>query len=1089
MSPAAKASIAKISIPRLFGVVERGRLFAKLEENRGRPLLWISGPPGAGKTTLAASYVESGRMPAVWYQVDAGDADSANLFHYLALAVGGFAAGQDPQLPRFLSEHVGDVAEYSRLFFRGLFAQLPAGTVVVFDNYQDAPAEAQLHEIVRNAVQEVPPGCSILCLSRERAPPGFAPLLAQGAMLSLHWDMLRLTVEETRQICAARGIGDQWLVQALHQQSEGWAAGITLMLERLGHDTLGDRELPTDTHESVFNYFAALLFDQSDDRTRRILLSLAWLPYFTEAMVDAVSGEENAGALIDGLYRRHLFTDRRPAVRPVYQFHALFRAFLQARASEQQDVALIDRHRIRCAGLLEAENDIEAAMDLRLDASDWEGAGTLALQQASTMLTSGRGKTLERWILLLPDGIFAERPYLGYWLAMAQVRSGSGNGPPGLQSALERFRNRGDAQGEILCLVALLNTAFVAFSKLDAMHEWLEALLDRVERLDVTLAADLELKVWGVLCSALFWIQPWHPWTGQAAERVGRLVAEMDAEPDVLLAAAAGALATTSMNGNFECGDRIVQATLQLAADPRANPPDATWWFVHAGFLRFFEARYEESLAFLQRAGEIADRHGMRKTFVMVDLHRCAVECRVFGWRVAGATLTECESKSEIRYPMAQAMAILLHARWQQSLGKVREAADLAMAADVATSSTGSRYQEVLLGLIEAEFVADAGRATEAAALIDRSRTLIDRSPAFDCWRASLEFVQAWLAHTQGNVAVCAERLALALSLAKHGSRRFYLRHFEKAMSILFAQALEQGIEPDLVKQVIRMFRLKPAAGAPDAWPWRIRVRSLGRFDVVVDDKPLEFSRKVPRKTLALLKVLIALGGQEVSERAVCDALWSDEEADAAGEALAITILRLRKLLGLPEAILHRGGKVALDRSLCWVDAWRLEQLASSETGDAVLEALDLYGGSFLPEDEGEPWSVASRERLRGRFIHLLATHGSALEGEGSLDAAIRFYLRGLEADPIVEAFHQGLMRCYQQLDRSTEAIGVYRRMRQVLSVVLGVSPSQESQVLYQSILQTCPAAVRDAPDASVVPLRAPGSGEKQGGRSARKRN
>jgi hypothetical protein len=68
---------------------------------------------------------------------------------------------------------------------------------------------------------------------------------------------------------------------------------------------------------------------------------------------------------------------------------------------------------------------------------------------------------------------------------------------------------------------------------------------------------------------------------------------------------------------------------------------------------------------------------------------------------------------------------------------------------------------------------------------------------------------------------------------------------------------------------------------------------------VRVGGKLLEFSRKLPRKTLLLLKAIIALGGKEVPEQALCDALWRDEDGDAARNAFAITVLRLRKLLGV----------------------------------------------------------------------------------------------------------------------------------------------------------------------------------------------
>ena len=79
-------TLAKFSRPRLYNVQKRERLFKLLDERRSHPILWIAGPPGSGKSTLVASYVEARRVPGLWFQADPGDADPATFFHYLRVA-------------------------------------------------------------------------------------------------------------------------------------------------------------------------------------------------------------------------------------------------------------------------------------------------------------------------------------------------------------------------------------------------------------------------------------------------------------------------------------------------------------------------------------------------------------------------------------------------------------------------------------------------------------------------------------------------------------------------------------------------------------------------------------------------------------------------------------------------------------------------------------------------------------------------------------------------------------------------------------------------------------------------------------------
>src|SRR5262249_24104180 len=145
-------------------------------------------------------------------------------------------------------------------------------------------------------------------------------------------------------------IGERTLLR-LFEQSEGWAAGLTLMLE--GISLVGAEDVPeaiaAETREAVFNYFAGTLFDKQPSDARQVLLRTAFLSQVTPSLAEKLSTNPNAGRVLERLHRRHLFTYRRrlgvvraPARKvrprsdePTYEYHALFRDFLVAKAQEE----------------------------------------------------------------------------------------------------------------------------------------------------------------------------------------------------------------------------------------------------------------------------------------------------------------------------------------------------------------------------------------------------------------------------------------------------------------------------------------------------------------------------------------------------------------------------------------------------------------------------------------------------------------------------------------------------------------------------------------------------------------------------------
>ena len=122
----------------------------------------------------------------------------------------------------------------------------------------------------------------------------------------------------------------------------------------------------------------------------------------------------------------------------------------------------------------------------------------------------------------------------------------------------------------------------------------------------------------------------------------------------------------------------------------------------------------------------------------------------------------------------------------------------------------------------------------------------------------------------------------------------------DEVMAELCVRALEHDIETDFVRRLVRLRHLVPRQPPLHLhnWPWPLDIDTFGHFEVRVDGTALQFAGKSQKRPLSLLKTLIALGGQDVAEARLADALWPDAEGDAAQQALATTLHRLRGLIG-----------------------------------------------------------------------------------------------------------------------------------------------------------------------------------------------
>ncbi|HEX4330312.1 MAG TPA: bacterial transcriptional activator domain-containing protein, partial [Burkholderiales bacterium] len=115
--------------------------------------------------------------------------------------------------------------------------------------------------------------------------------------------------------------------------------------------------------------------------------------------------------------------------------------------------------------------------------------------------------------------------------------------------------------------------------------------------------------------------------------------------------------------------------------------------------------------------------------------------------------------------------------------------------------------------------------------------------------------------------------------------------------------------------------------------------------------------------------------------------------------------------------------------------------------------ALALYKGHFLCHEPSAPWAQSTTDRLRAKYLRHVLEIGHSREASSWEQAAL-IYERGLELDNLAEEFYRRLMVCHRERGSVADAIRVYRRCRENLSIILGIAPSAETTSLYNSLHQ-----------------------------------
>lgn len=1052
---ARSATIAKIARPVPAGLFPRRRVFRLLDRARSRLAVWVSGPPGSGKTAAVSGYVAARKIPCIWFQADEGDADLATLFHYLGEAARKAAPKSRRPLPALTPECLPDIPAFARRFFGDFFAGLRPGSLVVFDNCHTLPADSAFFAAVREGLSRLPAGMTVVLVSRTPPHAAFAGAIAGRRMGSIGWKDLRLTRNEVAGIIRMRKErGKRAAAGMLHRKTGGWVAGLVLLLENAARDGTDAGGVPRRTPAEMFDYFAGEILDRTDEETRSFLLKTSFLPRMTARMAERLTGNRRAGSLLAGLDRNNYFTDRLEGGEPVFGYHSLFREFLVARAAGSFSRPEIARIKRRAASVLVDEGLEEDAVVLLRETGDRDALAAVIRKLAPLLVRQGRWRTLLEWMEALPAKRVKADPWLQYWTAVCRLPFFPGESRVQFEEAYRAFGKGDDAAGLFLAWSGIVEAIMYGADGLAPLDRWLPVPDELLAGYGGFPSDEVAARVASSMVRALALRRP--EWPGQEAW-TERALAIARQSPDIsskveTLANLAGYRYAGGELHDLEVILDSLKESLRGAGVPLLARLTANW--VEAAYANL-TAQFDRCLASVSDGLALSGTSGIRVVDHLLLGQGALASLKTGDASAARGFLRRMGSSLAAAKPWEASFFHYLVVWESLAKGDAARAAHHAARCLDLCAGVGNPWTLAAAHLAKAFACDETGDGDARDRHVEAARMAGERSRN-DHVRFSCLLAAAYFALRRGDDAAALRPLREGIRIGRErGYSSLYLWR-PGLLETLAAKALDAGIEMNYVGSLIRKNAVAPPGGSASAerWPWALSVRTLGGFELFRDGEPVRFHGKVQQKPLAMLKALIALGGREVPEDRLTDILWPDADGDQAHQSFATTLKRLRRLVGDERFLPFRDGRLSLDERSCWVDAWALERSGTGPAGDDACRelALSVYRGPFLP-GETAPWAVPCRERLRSRFLRCVAELGLRHQNSGLWDKAIACYERGLDADDLAEDLYARLIGCYARLGRKAEALAAYERCRKTLSAVLGVKPSARTEALVASLL------------------------------------
>jgi LuxR family maltose regulon positive regulatory protein len=405
------------------GLLDRKDLLQLLDRAVTKRLTVISAPPGSGKTSLLRAWADRSTTlrRVAFVSVERDQRNDQRFWCSVLDAIRSPAGSIDAATSQAAALDVGQVIDS----LVAEFAEQVDPVVLIVDDLHElksADALTQLEQFL-----EVLPGSARVVLSSRRDPSiRVHRLRLADDVAEIRAGDLRFTECETRELLAASGIRlSDAGVAALHERTEGWAAGLRLAVISLSGHPDPERFVIefSGTDRAIGEYLMAEMLERQPSDVQSMLLRTSLVDRMNGELADLLAGRPGSERMLLALEEANAFVVSLDAPRTWFRYHQLLADFLRLELRRTLADEVPDLH-WRAARWFADRGDVVEAVRHTVAAGDWPAAARLVADNSFRWVLDGQAGTIRAVLQAFPEGASIDHPDLALAHAANELNQG-----------------------------------------------------------------------------------------------------------------------------------------------------------------------------------------------------------------------------------------------------------------------------------------------------------------------------------------------------------------------------------------------------------------------------------------------------------------------------------------------------------------------------------------------------------------------------------------------------------------------------------------------------------------------------------------